>query len=206
VDDQVTPRLALDRMRSEDRGVTLIEVAVSMTIMAVLMAIFTGGVVHMYRAADRTEAVSIAQSQNNGMFLRLDRTIRYASAISTPGVVGGNYYVEYLTSNTTTPTCTELRLNVTASQLQIRTWTQNATPLSPTAWIPIASNVSSTSPFQFLDADSTYNFQRLKLNLVADTKSEGISAARTTNITFTALNTQLGSATTTVCTEGRVVP
>jgi prepilin-type N-terminal cleavage/methylation domain-containing protein len=209
MDDQVTPRRALDRRgqaRSGDEGVTLIEVAVAMIIMAVLMAIFTSSVLQMFRSADRTEAVSIAQSQNNTAFLRLDTAIRYASAISSPGVVGGNYYVEFLTSNSTTPVCTELRLNVTASQLQIRTWNQGASPLVPSAWVPLASNVTSSTPFQFLDADATYNFQRLRLNLVADTKSEGISAAATTDVTFTALNTELGTATTTVCTEGRTLP
>jgi prepilin-type N-terminal cleavage/methylation domain-containing protein len=210
VDDQVIARRALDRLRSGDRsgdeGITLTEVMVAMTIMAILMSIFTGAVLSMYRSADRVEAVSQAQSQNNTVFLRLDTAIRYASAISAPNTVGGNPYVEFLTSNTSTPVCTELRLNVSASQLQIRTWDQGATPLVPSAWIPIASNVTATTPFQFLDADATYNFQRLRLTLVADMKSDGIPAASTTDVTFTALNTQLGTATTTVCTEGRAIP
>jgi type II secretory pathway pseudopilin PulG len=206
----VIARRALDRLRcgerSGDEGITLIEVAVAMTIMAILMAIFTGAVIQMFRSADRVEAMAQAQAQNNTVFLRLDTAIRYASAISAPGTVGGNPYVEFLTSNTSTPVCTELRLNVSASQLQIRTWSQGASPLVPTIWVPIASNVTATTPFQFLDADATYNFQRLRLTLVADIKSEGISASSSTDVTFTALNTELGTATTTVCTEGRAVP
>jgi prepilin-type N-terminal cleavage/methylation domain-containing protein len=188
-----------------DSGITLIEVVVSMTIMSVAMAIFTGGILQMYRAFNRSDATANAQSQINNAFLRLDKEIRYAAGISTPGSVGSDPYVEFLTTYTGTPVCTELRLRVAAKQLQRRTWVQGSSPLVPSAWVPLASEVSSTQPFTFTAADATFNFQRLQLKLTATSGSGGTATPKQTDVTFTALNTSLTTSSATVCTEGRAV-
>jgi prepilin-type N-terminal cleavage/methylation domain-containing protein len=187
-----------------DAGMTLIEVVVAMTITGVFMAMFTGGVVSMFRSANRTQAVASAQSDVNTAFLRLDREIRYAAGISPPAVVNGDPYVEYVTLNTGTPLCTELRLHVATQQLQRRTWTRGVTPLTPTSWIPEASNVSSAQPFTFTAPDDTYTFQRLKLDLTSD--GGGTPATRQTDVTFTAMNTSLTTASDNGCTGGRAIP
>jgi hypothetical protein len=159
----------------------------------------------MFASANRTESSSLSQSQTNIAFQRLDTDIRYAAGISVPDTVGSDFYVEYLTTNTGTPICTELRLNVAAKQLQRRTWTQD-NPAPPTPWIPLASSVSSSTPFEFHDADATYNFQRLRLNIVASQGGQGPQPTVRTDITFTALNTSLSTSSATVCTEGRAIP
>jgi hypothetical protein len=194
------------RRPAGDRGATMIDMVVAMTLMSIFMSLFTGGVVRMFRSANRTQALTAAQTQVTNTFLRLDKEIRYAAGISTPGPVGADSYVEYVTSFTGTAMCTELRLNVASGQLQRRTWQQGVLPLVPSAWIPMATSVSSTQPFTFLAADATFNFQRLQLKLDATSGGGPATAARRTDVTFTALNTTLATSSATACTEGRSVP
>lgn len=192
-----------------EAGISLVEVATAMVLMSIFMGMFFGTITQVFRSVYRTQSTSLAQSQVNLAFLRLDRQIRYAAGISKEGTMDGSTdpVVEYLTTTGGTATCTQLRLNLTTSQLQVRTWTQGASPLAPTAWIPLASQVGATTPFTFIAADATLNFQQLEVRLTAtDGTSESNRAARTTDVTFTALNTSLATTSTAVCGEGRSVP
>lgn len=193
------------RRPAGDAGVTMIDVVVAMTLLSIFMAMFTTGVVTMYRSANRNQAISAAQSQVGTVYLRLDKEIRYAAGISEPGPVGADSYVEYLTVFTGTPVCTQLRLDVDSGQLQRRSWRQGSTPLMPGAWIPLAAEVSSAQPFTRWPADATYNFQRLQLQLDARSGAGPAATSRHSDVTFTALNTTLDTASNTVCTEGRAV-
>ena len=78
-------------LRDDESGVTLIELVVSMTIMAVMMTVFTTAVVQMYQAANKTESMSNAQAELNNVFLRLDRIVRYAAGISNLQQAGGRF-------------------------------------------------------------------------------------------------------------------
>ncbi|GII24527.1 prepilin-type N-terminal cleavage/methylation domain-containing protein [Planosporangium mesophilum] len=184
---------------TDDSGITLIEVVVSMSIMSFLMAIFTVGIVQLYRSANHTESLSTAASQLNTVFIRLDDEIRYATAISRPGSTGAGYYVEYLTTSPGSRTCTQLRLNTAAQQLQMRTWPQES-PAQATTWRPIASGVGADAnqpPFA-LDPISGSPYDRLRLRLVA---SQGGKKTES-DITFTAVNT-VTPHPEDVCGEGR---
>jgi prepilin-type N-terminal cleavage/methylation domain-containing protein len=197
-----------------DGGFTLLEIVVVMTIMLIVMVVFTAGITQAYSAEDRVESASNAESQITIAFQRLDKEVRYASAVSNQGLVGTDTYVEWLTTNTGTPVCTELRLHTSNGQLQQRSWTQGMTPLVPGAWVPLASGITATpstttpatpTPFNVIQATSTFNFQRLQLELTATAGGGSTSTAKGTNITFTALNTSLNTASSTTCTEGRAV-
>jgi hypothetical protein len=196
----------------DDRGTTMLEVTVSMVLMSIVLAIFTTSIITMMRTANRNQTMSFTQAQVTTAFLRLEKEIRYASAISQEGTVAGDPYVEYLTTNTGSRACTELRLH--SGQLQWRTWTQPPAPtvpspsnVTPSKWIVLATGVSSTAPFTFHDADPQYVFQRLELNLTAGTTTGGVANARRTDVTLTALNTSLSSqGDTTECSEGRSIP
>ncbi len=190
----------------DDRGVTLIEVVTAMSIMSILMVIFTGGILEVYRFANRSEAAAAASTQLNIAFMRLDKEVRYASGISTPGTVGVDHYVEYLITNTGTPVCVELRLDVADRQLQRRTWVQGSPPGSLTAWTPLTSGVSGDQPFTTRPADATFSYQRLTVTLTADAGSGSTARATEGSVTFTALNTSFESSTANVCTEGRTAP
>jgi type II secretory pathway pseudopilin PulG len=192
------------RRGGSDDGLTLIDMVVSMVIMSIFMSMFTTAILQTYHAANKIESISGAQSQIHTAFLRLDKEIRYAAGISTESSTG-DPYVEYLTTNTGSPVCTELRLDVASRQLQRRTWPQGMSPLTPSNWIPLATEISSVKPFTFTAADSTFNFQRLRLQLAASSGGASTATTKQTDITFTALNTSLGTASATVCTEGRLV-
>ena len=130
-----------------DDGITMIEVVVSLTLMAVLMTIFTTAVLEVYRNVNQTEALSSGQSQLNTVFLRLDKEVRYASGISREKQLGnGDWYVEYLNTSRGAEICTELRLT-TAGLLQRRTWDRNVTPLQPSGWALIASGLGTVDGF-----------------------------------------------------------
>lgn len=191
-----------------DAGATLIELTVTMTIMSVLLAMFTGAVLHMTRAANATQSVASAQSQITIAYQRLDREVRYAAGISQQKQVGTSHYIEYLTSNTAVPTCTGLRLDTATQRLQYRRWPQGKTP-GP--WTVLASGVtpaqppgatSPPEPFTRIPnvndpADPKVPFQRLQLRITAGDEKAA------TDVMFTALNSSSDSNTGTVCTEGR---
>jgi hypothetical protein len=173
--------------------------------MGIVLVVFAAGIQQIYGAEERTETAADTQSQILQAFQRLDKGVRYASSISLQGTVGSDPYVEYLSSYTGTPTCTELRLHVATHELQQRSWTQNMSPLVPGAWIPLASEISSTT-FTKVYANATFNFQRLQIQLASTAGTNSNQATRASNITFTALNTSLNMVNSdTVCTEGRAV-
>jgi prepilin-type N-terminal cleavage/methylation domain-containing protein len=196
---------ARPRRGGADAGVTLIEVVVTMTIMGIFMTMFTVGVRQMYQATNRNEAISRAKAQVHVAFLRLDKEIRYASAVSKPGAVGANQVVEYQIGDASPAQCVQLRLNVAAKQLQRRAWTQGATP--PATWIPIASDVTATKPFERADANDDIRFQQLTIDLTANAGAGKSAAAKQTKVTFTAMNTSLATTLSgtsdTICSEGR---
>jgi hypothetical protein len=195
----------LRALLSDDRGTSLIEVVVGMLIMTIFMGMFTGAVVIMNSAERKVEAVNNTSTQLNQAFLSLDRTVRYAAAISQPSSVSGNWYVELLSSNTGTKRCTQYRLDTSTRQLQKRTWTVNSSPSDLTVFIPVASNVSNgggtSGPFVLTPPASTeVPFQQLVISL----KSADAAPAQTisgTSFGFGAVNSTVAPPSTPVCQE-----
>ena len=184
----------------DEAGVTLLELTVAMTVMSIFGTIFVGGIAQMYRVTNRVEAVAIAQAQVNVAFHRMDTRIRYATGLSTPGpATGTDRYVEYLTSNTGTEICGELRLQGSTSRLQWRQWTRGQTP---GGWTLLASNVSSATPFTVTPATVGTAYQTLTVSL-SSTANGGTKQFRTV---FAALNSSASVDSTAYCVEGRQVP
>jgi prepilin-type N-terminal cleavage/methylation domain-containing protein len=191
----------------EDRGVTLIELVVSLMIMSVMMTIFTTGILQMYQAANKTESLATAQSQLNTVFLRLDKVVRYAAWISDVQQDGEKYDVRMLTTGSGDQRCYGLKLNGTENRLLIAQWSLDDPPTvsvydGTTIWATLATNVDAPTglkPFERIPADAIQNFDRLQLDLVATTGS-GVSGTKTnTNVRFTALNTSLARSSTDSC-------
>jgi prepilin-type N-terminal cleavage/methylation domain-containing protein len=226
------PRSRIALASRDDSGFTMIEIVVVMVIMTVVLIIFTSGITQAFSAENKNDTAASAENQLVVAFQRLDKEVRYASAISSPGTQAGDPVVEFLSpdlTSTTNSTCTQVRLHTSTGQLQQRTWTQGAvgaTP-TPTGWQQLASSViaatpkatasagsTSTStvvvvaPFATIGPNPTQQFQRLE---VAVNVTFGVNQNATTkqsDITFTAVNTtsaSTGSATSAVCTEGRGV-
>ena len=197
----------------QDGGATMIEVVVSMVVMSVVMSIFTTGIVAIYRVINKTESLSSTQIQITTAFQRLDRELRYASAISQPNSValGGAYYAEYLMTNTGTDTCVQLRLKTSTSRLERRSWPQTAAPPTPSPWVLLVSPVARIQstpllPFEFVPAGGTIHYQGLQLNVQTTAGTGPTATVRQTKVTFTALNTTIETASDAVCTEGRAIP
>ena len=205
----IAVRARLGRLRGEE-GTTLIELVVGMMIMSIFLVMFTGAIVTMNRAENKTEAVSITTAQVNQAFLTLDKTVRYATAISTPGTgTAGDWYVELRSTNTGSEVCTQLRID--SQQLQRRTWTvTNSVGSTPSAWVPMASSVNNGGaaagagqPFVLVVPvvanDTAY--QQLKFNLSTLAGAAGSQTPSLSSFTFTATNSTLPAPAAPVCQE-----
>ena len=197
------------RVERDDRGVTLVEVVVSMSVFGMLMAIFTTGVVSMFRSAQTNIAMATAVSQANIAFVQLDKQIRYAGAIASPTdpPLSSGYYVEYLINGETVggglgDYCHELWYSPATQRLKGRAWQTSAAPGS--TWSTYASNVIITGkPFTLVPPAGAVTFQRLTLDLTAYSGSGATFTQAQTRITFTALNTNSGTQSPTTCTNRR---
>lgn len=191
-----------------DDGLSMVEVVVSMTVMLTVMAIFTTGVLQVNRTMTKTESLSIAQSQVLVAFQRLDREVRYASAISDTASTGPDQYVEYLLADEGAGTCVQLRLKLSTTQLLRRQWTNGGTPAAGN-WMVLVSSVGAgaTPPFVFTAADPTFNYQRLQVSLVVTVGNGSSTTRRESQVSFSALNSPIdpNDANKTICTEGRAV-
>ncbi len=199
----------------DDEGLTLIDVLTSMAIMTVVMALFTSGIVQMYRMANGTDAKSVAQTQVSVALLRLDRDVRYASAISrtgtTPGV-SSNATVDYLVRETKTvsgsptvvPNCKRVR--VLGTRLQQMVWPLAMTDVTKLGtmypWTTLATGITSPAPFTYLAPTAEVSYQRLTVALRATSGTGSSAVHKTSTVTYTALNTTARSSNND-CALGR---
>jgi type II secretory pathway component PulJ len=195
----------------DDAGTTMLEMLVAMTLMTVFMTMFTTAVVMMTSSTNKTDAAVNTAGQVNNAYLRLDKLVRYASAISTPGKgsTTGDWYVEFSVPTTANKsTCNQLRVDISSSQLQLRSWSVNADQSAGTAtsWVPLANSVtngsaaasSPTTPFTLTTPASSL-YRQLQITLVSSQVSPATSTA-TSTVTFTALNSTQTSSTS-VCQQ-----
>ena len=199
---------ASDRPRSED-GTSLIELVVGMALLSIFMAMFTGAVVAMNNSENKAQAVNITSGQLNQAYLSLDKMVRYATAISTPAVsaTSGDWYAEMQTTNTGTEKCIQLRVDITAQQLQQRTWTPSDTT-SLSGWKPLASGISNgnavagatTQPFYLLSPAKAV-YQQMTINLAAPAGSGPTLTTSSSAYTFTALNSTKTAPSTPFCQQ-----
>lgn len=186
------------RLAEDERGTTMMEMVVGMTILAIFMSMFTTAIFMMTRTANKVQSVTGTASQVNQAFLKLDKLVRYASAVSTPGTgTSGDKYVELRFTNTGSESCTQLRFDGPTQQLQQRSWTVNSSGNASTAsaWLPMASSIATGSFTQ--PADPAALYQQLTVSVSATTGSTQPSTT-TSAMTFTALNSNL-SQTGSVC-------
>ena len=133
--------LATDR----DRGVTIVELIVSMGMFLTVLAIFMGGVVIMTHNAVRAQSTADAAVDVRNAFQRFDKQVRYADAINKPGLgtPSGASYVEMRTPATVSvsdvTTCTQWRWNPSTKLLQMRSWTDVTG--TPGTFITVAENM-----------------------------------------------------------------
>lgn len=190
------------RRAGDDTGVTLVELMVAMTLMSVVTLMFITGVMQIYRSTTVTESTSTAQSHINTVFQRLEREIRYASAIKSDPDAPEE--MVYLTRAGGEQVCTQLWVN--DDRLKRRTWTEksdNPVAIGRTGWTVVASQVDNTTPFRVLPPDDSQPYQRLEVRLTATVAARETSIRRNTKVTFTALNTAPSTDADAACNKGR---
>jgi hypothetical protein len=199
-----------ERLR-DDEGTSLIELVVGISLLSVFMGMFTGAVVMMNNAVNKAQAVSLTSTQLNQAFLNLDKTVRYATAISTPGQgTSGDWYAELRTTSTGTDQCTQLRVDIATQELQQRTWTvTNTVASTASGWIPTASGITNgnavsgaaTQPFFLPPPSASAKFQQLRINLTSPSGSGSSATTSTSTFTFTALNSTVPVPTASICQQ-----
>jgi prepilin-type N-terminal cleavage/methylation domain-containing protein len=186
----------LRRGRSKDeRGFTLTELLVSMGIFALLLAL----------------------DNSRKVVTLLDKQVRYANAINTPGTgTDGNFYVEFRVGNTNQQqTCYQWRWVTTAKTLQYRTWMPDlfggaGTPAA-TSWVSIGTGVSKSgaTPIFDITPDTAAVTTSHELLTVMFVSTHGKPAKSTTSrVGLTAANSTSASApVSALCNEhGRPSP
>ena len=186
-----------NRLPADDRerGTTLMEMIVGMGLMGVFLAVFTASMLSVYQASNHTESVTVGSGQLNAAFLRLDKMIRYASAISTPSITAngaGNYYVEIQSTNSGSTVCTQLRLNTGTQVLSQRSWQvpSAGTATNISSFGALASGIQANGQPFVLVPNGSVDFEQLTFNLQS---SLGNNASSNSNVTFTALNSNASS-------------
>jgi competence protein ComGC len=195
------------RVHHDDDGLTLVDVLTSMAIMTVVMALFTSGIVQMYRMVNGTDAKSVAQTQVSVALLRLDRDVRYAAGISTTGPnagVSSSATVDYLVRETKTvagaltvvPNCKRVR--VLGTRLQQVVWPLSMTDVTRLGttypWTTLATGITSPAPFTYRAPTAEVSYQRLTVTLQATSGSGSTAVHKHSTVTYTALNTTTRSS------------
>jgi type II secretory pathway pseudopilin PulG len=125
-----------------DQGFSLIDIIVATSIMAVVMVIVTGGILEIYSDVNKADGLSTARDQIGNSFRRLDRELRYATWVATPGQVGAAWYVEFAT----TANCQQLVFQNGA--LTKLTWVlPGTTPGAPQVIASDLAQTGATAPF-----------------------------------------------------------
>jgi len=199
-----------------ERGTSLVEVVVAMTIMVICGSIFTGAVVTLYSVTNRAQAVTNSATQTNQAYQALDKLVRYAAAVTNPGFGAGAgtaryWYVELRDTTSASEVCTQLRLDTSERQLERRTWNVTG-PTSLTGltnWVQISSGItngaaavgSSEQPFLLVAPAPTADHQQLRFTMVSTSGPVSSPAKSTTSVVLTALNSTIPAPTGSICQQ-----
>lgn len=184
----------------DDRGATLVELLVGMGIMLVFLGIFSGTMTMMSRSESKTRWTADTANQVELAFNWLDKNVRYAAAVSTPGTGPGGWYVELLRTTASGTNCAQVQLS-TAGTLSWRTWQPPATPTA--TWTQIATGFTNGTAASgsvnqpFVLGTAATSLQQLKISLTASAGPGSQPTTTNSTFAFTALNSS--GASTSAC-------
>jgi type II secretory pathway pseudopilin PulG len=192
-----------------DRGATMLELVVGMSVMMIFLGIFTGTMMMMSRSESKARATTDTANQVSQAFLWFDKNVRYAAAISQPGqgtVTTHDWYVELRNTGTGTDVCTQIRIDT--DQLQWRTWQPANTSTTLTGWTQIANGFTNgsapagaTQPFSVPAPTGSQNHQRMHIILSASGGPANNVSTASSTFTFTAVNSSVPVPTAPICQE-----
>jgi prepilin-type N-terminal cleavage/methylation domain-containing protein len=204
------------RSNGNDGGYTLTELLVSMGIFALLLALVAAATTTMFKSLWKQTGQTDNLDNSRKVIALLDKQVRYANAINTPGTGSdGNFYVDWRSGNQNQQqTCYQWRLVLSSKQLQYRTWQPplfSGTTPAASSWVTVGTGVTapaSTPLFSITPPTSalTPSHEYLTISFVS---THGNPAKSTTNkVSLTGANTTSSAApSTAVCQEhGRPTP
>ncbi len=204
-----------------DKGMSLLELIVAMGIFSIVLVVFMSAVATMAKTTVKSQATSDSADQLRNVFLRMDKEVRYASDINTPGTANGAVYMEYWVpenAGTGASMCVQWRYVLATDILQRRTWTYGA-PGTVTGWMTLATDLRNNmslpaeQPFVVHRAGAigskVYLHQRLDVYLSAGLGADtSDSRGSELDSSFVAQNSSTASVTnagvTKVCLTGSV--
>lgn len=202
---------------AHDGGFSLVEALVAMTIFVTAMSVMSSVVLAMTNNVRQAQGVSVATDQTRLAFQRLDKQVRYATAINAPGSSAGGYYVEFSRPDPAPPDapsaagavpelalCEQWRL--LGRTLQTRTWrTTNGKRVgAPPVWRTVATGVTNdiagSTPLEppFTAAPAGGLLQGLTVDLRTRRSDQPVGRAHLKG-TFYARNTNPTPGLTPVC-------
>jgi hypothetical protein len=190
---------------TRDAGVSVLELVVAMSLFVTLTGIFLAAVVQMGSATVRTSNTEENAAVARKVYTRLDQQVRAASAVNTPEMVNGSWYLEFRTEAVPagqSVRCTQWKLAPSTGTVSFRTFPDTATPGTP-AWTTVATTFRWTSanppPLVMLPAGGAYGRQRLAVNL---TFQRGSTRSAALDTVLVARNTNLTTPTNTLTAAG----
>jgi prepilin-type N-terminal cleavage/methylation domain-containing protein len=138
--------------RHDDAGFTLMELVISLTIMSVVMAIFTAGVLQQFGMYRATNAAAQAQREISQAFIRLDNELRYAAELRLLDASSLAYMI-------TADTAVCHMLTLSNGRLQRQRWAPNAArgavEILASGVQPVDDDPDGARPFAVIGGDVT---------------------------------------------------
>jgi prepilin-type N-terminal cleavage/methylation domain-containing protein len=200
----------MNRTESEaDDGFTLIELLVAMALFSILLAIFASATTIMLKDVRRQDRLSDDADGARRVVQQLDKQIRYANAVNTPGATAdGTVWVEWQQGNKgQQQTCVQWRLRPDGN-MQYRTWQpilSGSGTVTPTGWVSRANHISppaSGAVFSLAPTVAASNASKQQLTIKFRAIQGSPAVSKATQVTLTALNTKTSNTpATAVCQE-----
>ncbi|MEO3935329.1 hypothetical protein V3N99_01080 [Dermatophilaceae bacterium Soc4.6] len=200
---------------TDDEGSSLLELLVGIAITAVFGAMFSGAIFMMTNSTKTAQSITTSSTQLSTAFTKLDKTVRFAAALSPPGRSTGSlgpvsWYAEFRTTNTGAEVCTQLRVDQATQQLQSRTWTVVAgVGTGATGWTILAQGIVNGDvtdptadrpvPFVLVPTSGSARYPSLTVGLVATSGDASTTSMSLT--TYPAVNATTTTSTSGVCQE-----
>ena len=194
----------------DDKGVTLAELLVAMTITVIFFSVFSSIAVKIFDLTGAQQARVTNLDVNRNVVEVIDRQVRYANAINVPSTVDGSQYVSWQ-SGPTDPggqpragrqTCYQWRVTA-AGLMQYRSW-QPPSGVA-TGWTTAGHGVGPVGANDIFSVAvpggaTVQNRQQLTLSFVS--RSGRPPVATPLQVAFSAVNTRTAAPPgTAVCTQ-----
>lgn len=189
-----------------DAGLTLVDLLVAITIIAVFVTMFTATLGALRGSVASTHAISRTVDASTTAMGALGNQARRAMSISQPGAAGGYWFVEWSSVTPGVADCVQTRMGF--GVLQQRTWNLagDGQPVDMSGWNTVAHGVDATGgadPFTLHPADGPFKQQRLTVRFTAAQDTADGPVQADVEETFTAIHTRADTEANTMCTGRR---